>query len=219
MLSWLKGDWKKRLFYLRSLLAGKVVKHLMHLLVATCRVEMKGIEQFCQTVSTQRCMLVLWHNRLAIAPYLLSRYTPQLHYAALISASRDGDILSEIVHSYKHGHTIRVPHNARPQALRRLIRHIAIRKSILVATPDGPRGPRYEIKAGIALAALETEAEIFTLDWSAQKYWELNTWDKLRLPKPFTTIQATLKPSIRLTKQTCASLEEAKIILKMYMNL
>jgi lysophospholipid acyltransferase (LPLAT)-like uncharacterized protein len=214
MLKYFKANWKKWLFKTRSLLVAKLSKNLMHMLLKTCRIQIEGVEQFCQLAATEKCILMLWHNRLAITPFLLSRYTPRIRYTALVSGSRDGDILSMIVHSYKNGNTIRVTHQARYRALREIVRHVEEQKHILIITPDGPRGPRYEVKPGIAIAALETQAYVVSLNWEAKNYWELNTWDRLRLPKPFTTIQVRFDSPIRLDKLMSFSLEEAKEILK-----
>lgn len=214
MLKSFKTSWKKWLFRIKSFLIAKLSKNLMNLLTSTCRIQIEGMEHFCQLATTKKCILILWHNRLALAPLILSRYTPHIQYAALVSGSRDGDILSAIIHSYKNGNTIRVPHQARYQALREIIRHVDEQKHIVIITPDGPRGPRYEIKPGIAIAALETQAHVVSLNWEANRYWELKTWDRLRLPKPFTTIRVIFESPLHFKHHSQYSLEEAKAILK-----
>lgn len=214
MLKNFKGDWKKKIFKMRSFFAAKLIKRLLQLLIKTCRIQIEGLNQFCELVSTERCILMLWHNRLAPALFILSQYTPQIRYAALVSGSRDGDILSNIIHSYQNGNTIRVPHLDRYQALRRVISQVEEQKQVVVITPDGPRGPCYEIKPGIAVAALKTQAHIVSLNWEANDYWELKTWDKFRLPKPFTTLYVTFKTIVRFNQIPQPSLEQAKSILK-----
>jgi len=202
---------KKWLVKTRSLFLAKLGKGLMNLLMRTCRLHFEGVEQFCQLAAKEKCILMLWHNRLAIVPFILCHYTPRFQYAAVISASRDGDILSHIAHSYPNGQAIRVSHQARYQALRDIVRYTEEQKGIVIITPDGPRGPRYEVKPGIALAALETQAYVVGLNWKANRYWEFKTWDRLRLPKPFTTIHVQFEAPIRLNQM---SLIEAKAFLK-----
>ena len=65
-------------------------------------------------------------------------------------------------------------------------------------TPDGPRGPLYKVKPGIAMAAKEAQATIIPLTWDADHFWELKTWDKLKLPKPFTCIRVVLGDPIKV---------------------
>lgn len=201
---------KSKLIQIRTYLIANTSKFLMTLIIRTCRVHVDGLEEFVKIAEKEKCILVLWHNRLAVIPDIITTYAPHLNYAALVSGSKDGQILSTIIHSYKQGHTIPVPHLGRYQALQEVIRHIEERKQIVIITPDGPRGPCYELKPGIAVAALETQAQIIAIDWTAPSFWELKTWDRFRIPKPFTTISFKFLPPIRLGNQ---SLEEAKNLL------
>lgn len=215
MLRNLRDKIKKKFYQFRSKLIGRLGDRLLYLLARTCSFKVKGAEAFAEIAEKEKSIIMLWHNRLTLVPYILSQFTPSLQYAALISASRDGEILSHVASAYKNGSTIRVSHLGRFQALQNLIRHIKEQDQIVLITPDGPRGPRYEIKPGIALAALETKAHVFPLNWEAKSYWELKTWDRLRLPKPFTTIDVTFHPSLCFKGEDGPqpSLEEVKVML------
>lgn len=213
MLKKIKENIKTLLYRTRTYLLAKSSKSLMNILIRTCKIHIHGLQEFVQTAETDKCILMLWHNRLAMAPYVLTKYAPHLKYAALVSASRDGQILSTIIHSYKQGNTIQVPHLGRYQALQEIIKHIEERKQIVIITPDGPRGPCYEMKPGLAIAALETQASIIALHWEADQFWQLKTWDLFRIPKPFTTIHFHFLPPFRLAPPSEISLEKAKEIL------
>lgn len=198
---------------LKQKLIAKISKILLHMLIRSCRLNIEGMDLFCNLASKEKCMLILWHNRLALAPFILSQYTPNIHYAALVSGSRDGEILSRIIHSYRNGNTIRVPHLSRYQALQSIIRHVEERKEVVIITPDGPRGPCYEVKPGIAVAALETGAHIISLNWEAKNYWKLRTWDRFRIPKPFTTIRISFDLLGSFDKKPQLSIAEVQAIL------
>ena len=49
---------------------------------------------------TENYIGALWHNRLLVFPLILRRFFPQRHGAALISASRDGDLLADAVQRF-----------------------------------------------------------------------------------------------------------------------
>lgn len=199
---------------IKGFLIARVGKGLLSLLTRTCQIQVEGLDTFCAFARKEKCLLMLWHNRLALAPLILSRYTPDSVYAAVVSASRDGMLLSAIIHSYKGGRTIRVGHQSRYQALREIIRHVKETREIVVITPDGPRGPLYQLKPGIAVAALETQAHVFALNWEAEDYWELKTWDRFRIPKPFTKIRVSFSSPLCFDQLSAPSLEEAKEVLK-----
>lgn len=205
---------KKLIFNLKLFLIAGLGKRLIHLLIKTCHLQFKGLDRFCEIAKKEKCILMLWHNRLTIIPFLLSHYTPQFLYAALVSNHRDGEILSSIIHSYHNGNTIRSSPRARHQALKEIIRHIERGEQIVIITPDGPKGPLYEVKPGVAIAAIKTGAFVIPLNWEAKNYWELKTWDRQRLPKPFTTIEVSFGTPIRFNPYPSLSLDEVKQILK-----
>ncbi len=70
------------------------------------------------------------------------------------------------------------------KALIQLKKHIENGSSITLAV-DGPRGPKYEVQHGAAWIACKTGAPIIPLSLNAKKYWQVNSWDRTQIPKPF----------------------------------
>jgi len=165
-----------------------LIKLLLRLILWSCRIEISGLENLVETAARERCILMLWHNRLAIMAEILARYAPDLFYCAFISKSRDGELLAILAESYSKGRTLRVPHNAKHQALSKMISQLKKNEDVMVVTPDGPKGPRYQIKPGIILAAKESDAKIIPVSWSANNFFQLKTWDGFMIPKPFSKI-------------------------------
>lgn len=171
-----------------SKLLIRLAHGLIRLLLFTCRIRIIGLESFLKVAEKQPCALMLWHDRLALIGPLGWRYASHLSYAAFVSASRDGQLVTEICESYPHCRTISVSHDKRHHALRELINQLTTRHEVLLITPDGPRGPRHQVKPGIALAAKRAEAPVIPVSWSASRFWQLKTWDKMIFPKPFSKI-------------------------------
>jgi len=61
--------------------------------------------------------------------------------------------------------------------------------SSLAISPDGPRGPVYDLNPGIIKLASKTGTPIVPVRLLCSHYWELKTWDKFRIPMPFAKIQ------------------------------
>ena len=59
-------------------------------------------------------------------------------------------------------------------------------------TPDGPRGPRYQCKPGALTAAEMTGAKVIGISWSASRFFQLGSWDKMVIPLPFSKIIVSL---------------------------
>ena len=53
-------------------------------------------------------------------------------------------------------------------------------------TIDGPRGPAYRVKPGAVTLARHTGQPILPIHVAVARYWELPSWDRLQIPKPFT---------------------------------
>lgn len=187
---------------------SRFIKFILWALLSTCRYEIKGLKTFVELAQKQPVILALWHNKLLIVGHFLTRHTPKFIYKAFISKSRDGQILAAFTSSYKNGRTIRVPHHARNLALKSMIDSLKTTNDVILFTPDGPRGPIYKIKPGIIMAAKESEATIIPLRWTSSRYWELRTWDKMKIPKPFSKIQISLGSPILPNDLTTELLEQ-----------
>ncbi len=174
----------------------------MRLLMRTCRIDIQGLDHFVNTASQGPCILSLWHNRLALLPEIMTKSAPQFIYTAFISKSRDGDSLALLTQSYSVGRVLRVAHNARHHALNQMIQRLKQCGEIMLITPDGPRGPRYEVKPGIIVAAQEAEAKVVPFSWQVNRAWELSTWDKMLIPKPFSKITVSFGPALSFTKSS-----------------
>jgi hypothetical protein len=58
----------------------------------------------------------------------------------------------------------------------------------IVTTADGPRGPKYEFKAGTVLMARVAGVPIIPIGCAADRAWYLKRWDDFLIPKPFARI-------------------------------
>lgn len=158
-------------------------------------------------------VVILWHNRLFVAPAFFRRYFRQRKLAVLISASGDGAWLSAFLKQVGM-HPVRGSrYNRGPQAVRELIEANEQGFDIGI-TPDGSRGPIYDMKAGAVTVALKTNTPLVLLSFNFGKAWRLKSWDKFYLPYPFTTIEAKLE-NVGMPDQLGASdANEAAAILK-----
>ena len=55
-------------------------------------------------------------------------------------------------------------------------------------TPDGPRGPRYQVQQGIVILAEKTGCPIVPLSMNSNRRWQLGGWDRTQIPKPLSAV-------------------------------
>ncbi|MFK8082927.1 MAG: lysophospholipid acyltransferase family protein [Granulosicoccus sp.] len=132
-----------------------------------------------------------WHQQqIFCVRHLLdtARDTPELNLGYLISPSADGDLATKMF-SREGVHIIRgSATRGGAQALREI--YTAIRKQGIspIVTPDGPTGPIYECKPGVAMLAQLSKAPLLPLSYAGSRVWQLRSWDKFMLPVPFSSI-------------------------------
>ncbi|MEP6602494.1 MAG: lysophospholipid acyltransferase family protein [Spartobacteria bacterium] len=140
---------------------------------------------------TENFIGALWHNRLLMFPFILRRFFPNRHGAALISASRDGDLLTDAIKRFGfdvvRGSSSRLGATAIFQ-----LSDVLARGGDVVITPDGPRGPAYEIGPGTVFLAQKTGADILPLSMEYSACWRVKSWDRFIIPRPFSTIRVVV---------------------------
>ena len=93
---------------------------------------------------TENYIGALWHNRLLIFPLVLRRFFSNRPGAALISASRDGDLLTDAIHRFGYDVIRGSSSRLGASAILQLTEQLASGRDVVI-TPDGPRGPVYEL--------------------------------------------------------------------------
>jgi lysophospholipid acyltransferase (LPLAT)-like uncharacterized protein len=159
---------------------------------ATLRFDITEQEQAWLSYREQPIILATWHNRLFIVGEVQRRYRKGQRLVALISASRDGAWLAAFF-KLLNIDCVRGSSSWRGmQALRELL---AARESgaDVGITPDGPRGPCYEVKPGMLLLARLSHAPMILYSAQFKSARRLRSWDRFYLPWPFSTVQINVR--------------------------
>jgi len=146
---------------------------------------------------TENYIGALWHNRLLIFPLVLRRFLPQRHGAALISASRDGDLFADVVQRFGY-HVVRGSSSRLgASAILQLTEMLASGRDVVI-TPDGPRGPAYELSPGVVFLAQKSGAAVLPMNLEYSRCWRLGSWDRFIVPRPFTKVRVLINPPHRV---------------------
>ncbi len=104
----------------------------------------------------------------------------------MVSQSADGELIARVCHHLGLGTVRGSPKRGGAQALLELMRDSE--KSHWAITPDGPHGPRRQLKSGIVLLASRTGLPIVPLGVGFTHAWRAHSWDRFALPRPFSTV-------------------------------
>ncbi|HJU83625.1 MAG TPA: lysophospholipid acyltransferase family protein [Holophagaceae bacterium] len=153
----------------------------------TLRVRVEGGEAVEDLVAQdQRFILAFWHRRLFMMPLAYPFRRHRRGVAILSSDSKDGERSAA---TWRHFGIHAVRGTASDDGAKALVRMIqAVRQGWdFGITPDGPRGPRQELKPGTLALARKTGAAIVPVCLAFDSYFELKTWDRMVIPWPFAT--------------------------------
>jgi len=184
-----------------------LLKWLMEFIYMTCRVTYVEGKEIRDDILTRRrpVIFIFWHNRIFMAAIYLKRtfFDKGVHLTVLISQSNDGEAIANVVERWGGDVARGSSSRGGKEALTMLNHALGRRKSSVVMTPDGPRGPMYVFQAGAIVASQLTQSELVPVCVSPRRFWRLNSWDGFLIPKPFTELLVSLQPSeIEPRKQT-----------------
>ena len=183
---------------LKPRVTGFLIGSFIRLLTKTLRVRITDDSGLLSDPPKQGLIWMFWHNRMLIVPGLYSRYTHKFRQAAVLtSASRDGAMLAAVMRQFGlqavRGSSSRRGAQAMIEC-RRLLRQ----NYYIGITPDGPRGPLYEMQPGVVQLARLCAVPVMPVTVEYEKSWRLKSWDQFFIPKPFSVVRVRFLPFIHV---------------------
>lgn len=165
-----------------------------------------------------RCTIVaFWHQNLFMIWKLNNMLKSAFPMYGMISPSSDGAWLSAFFEFFRIRNVRGSSRRGGASALRTLHQLLSSGDADVAITPDGPRGPAKHLKLGVPTLALQTQTDIMLVNMHFSSYWELNTWDKFIIPKPFSrvTINGKIIPYGEFSKLSASDL---RVMLEQALN-
>jgi lysophospholipid acyltransferase (LPLAT)-like uncharacterized protein len=182
---------------------------LLQLWVRTLRYEIDDRAGVIGKPADENYIGALWHNRLLIFPFMLRRFFSDRRGAALISASRDGELLADAIKRFGFDVVRGSSSRLGASAILQLTDVLASGRDVVI-TPDGPRGPAYELGPGIIFLAQKSGAAVVPINMEYSSCWRLKSWDRFILPRPFAKIRVIIGQPHRVRSTSTADDFEAE---------
>jgi len=141
-------------------------------------------------------LYALWHETILMSVW----YHRRLRLHVMISASRDGELISRIARFFGYTPVRGSTSKGSLEATRKLITYL--RKGERGAiTPDGPRGPRRRAQLGIVAVARLAGRPVIPFAFEAERCWRLGSWDRFIIPVPFSRAVFVYGDPIRVPRK------------------
>ncbi|MEO8450212.1 MAG: lysophospholipid acyltransferase family protein [Gemmatimonadota bacterium] len=164
---------------------ARIAGPVLSLLTRTWRIETRNEARWRTLVDSKRPFLfLLWHE--ALLPLLWHHRRQGV--SIVVSEAQDGRYLAE--YALRLGYQ-EIRGSSTRGGVRALLGAVrALEEGGAVAfTPDGPRGPRREMKPGALAAAARSGALVLPIHAEADRSWRLRSWDRFMIPKPFARVR------------------------------
>lgn len=169
--------------FLRAL-GNLLLTGLMSFLCSSLKINEKNKKDLEKLLKEKKnVVLAFWHGTM-IVPWYINR---NKNFAALISTSKDGRLLTKLLTHWKYKVVGGSSHRNGKEALENLI-ELSKEGFNVSITPDGPTGPEFEMKPGAVVAAKKSGAPLFLLGAGYEKFRQFKSWDKFQLPKLFSRV-------------------------------
>ncbi len=197
---------RKILLYLLPPLAYGMIR----LLYATCE---KRFSLPSSKVNVP-CLVAFWHGEILMNPFLHQKFFKDAKMSVMISEHFDGELIAKIAKYFGFSSIRGSSSRGAIKALKMSLRLIDSGGGIAI-TPDGPRGPFHSVADGIVTLAQKKDIPIVVYRYKASSFWQLKSWDKFIVPKPFSTLEFYASEPFYVTG---LSKEESKQMIKEKLN-
>jgi lysophospholipid acyltransferase (LPLAT)-like uncharacterized protein len=194
---------------------GKIVAWLIRAIGSTLRFE---VEDRAGAFATGRpgWIWAFWHNRMFVIPYIHDRWFAHIPGAILSSPSGDGQIIADACAEF--GFEAARGSSSKPQkglgALILLAEKVKEGRDVGI-TPDGPRGPCYELQPGLLKLAQLTGGAIVPVRVEYRHALRFKTWDAFLLPLPFSRVKVIFEPLVTVPRKLDeAAFEKQRLALQ-----
>lgn len=154
---------------------------VMRLLNVSIRKEIIGVDLLRSIWERgEHVIIPFWHDQL----FLLVFGYPGKHAKLLISSSKDGELLARTMKYFDHD-TVRGSSSRGGRAAFKKMLDLCQEGVDIVLTPDGPRGPRHELKDGVIQLARMSGRPVMPLAFVCSRGHRFESWDRFLFPYPF----------------------------------
>ena len=172
-------------------LLSSLLKVIIRIIWSTCRIErVVGEENVEQVTQDGKAFIpCYWHQHIIFGAWYMQKLIKRgIKVGFLVSPSKDGEIAANVINSW--GGTVIRGSETRTgaQAMRDMYNLIAKEKVSPAINSDGPQGPLHVFKVGDLMLSQFTQAPLLPMAYATTSAWQLKSWDKFIVPKPFSRI-------------------------------
>ena len=190
---------------IKTFLKTKIIHLIIVLSYRFNRVEIigenniKGIYSF---------ILVSWHGKVLG----LMEHLKHKEYFALVSQSRDGDLIADIAKKFGYNFFRGSSNRGGKEAIKNIDDFFKKNSGAkIIITPDGPTGPEHKVKPGALILSQNSDRPIIPMIVDVKSSWKFKNWHTFYLSKPFSKMRVVFGEPLYFNKNESIEIGTQKI--------
>ena len=188
-----------------------IIQIILNISFQTSTIKIHGKQYLDKAVeSSSPLLLCVWHGRLIYDIYFFKNNKYNLW--TLISTHRDAEVLAHIMRRWKFNLVRGSSTRGWKHAIVEMQKKLKDPSNIVALTCDGPKGPAKIAKPGSIKLAVKNNAKIITMSSSCSSFFEFNSWDNFRIPKPFSKINIHFSPPLDIDENKMETMGDSEYL-------
>ena len=142
-------------------------------------------------------ILVSWHGKVLG----LMEYMKHKGYFALVSQSRDGELITRIAKNFGYNFFRGSSNKGGKEAIKNIGGFFEENiDAKIIITPDGPTGPEHKVKPGALILSQNSGKPIIPMIVDVKNSWKFKNWHTFYLSKPFSKMRVVFGEPLYFNK-------------------
>jgi lysophospholipid acyltransferase (LPLAT)-like uncharacterized protein len=169
-------------------------------LCASLRIQYRNEKGVQHAIAGKKNFIVaFWHGGM-LTGWFIHRPRGARRIAALVSRSKDGALLDATLKKWGYEMIRGSSHIGGKEAMQLMEEEIRTGASLCI-TPDGPTGPRHQMKMGAVRLAQKTGVPLFLAGIGIARKKTLGSWDRFEIPMPWSRAAVVYSDPITVPDQ------------------
>ena len=153
-------------------------------------------------------ILVSWHGKVLG----LMEYMKHKGYFALVSQSRDGELITRIAKNFGYNFFRGSSRKGGKEAIKNISGFFEENiDAKIIITPDGPTGPEHKVKPGALILSQNSGRPIIPMIVDVKNSWKFKNWHTFYLSKPFSKMRVVFGEPLYFNKNESIEIGTQKI--------
>jgi lysophospholipid acyltransferase (LPLAT)-like uncharacterized protein/uncharacterized protein with HEPN domain len=199
----IKSRWplpKRVVIWVYHTIVPWIVYFFVTLLTSTYRWRQMVSEELLELMSSGKPFAVaVWHGDMLLSQSLGKRLGWNKRSVVMVALNQAGEVESRILKLLGY-YVVRGSAKKRGKEALEDMKSILNQGAIAAMVVDGPMGPAREVKAGVVELARFCQVPVVPVAFLPGNEWIVPTWDRTRIPKPFSRCITTSTIPIRVPR-------------------